>query len=75
MKKLITATSSMAIALGLISCTTTYDAAGRPVQSVDPGVAVAGAVGAGIIGAAIANNNNDNRRRYYNRRTGRYFYR
>ena len=33
---------------------TTYDAAGRPVQSVDPGLAVAGAAAAGILGYAIA---------------------
>lgn len=40
-----------------VSCMTTYDAAGRPVQSVDPGVAVAGAAAAGLIGYAIANDN------------------
>ena len=37
------------------SCTTTYDRYGRPVQSVDPVVAVAGVVAAGAIGYAIAN--------------------
>jgi hypothetical protein len=42
-----------------VSCMTTYDSAGRPVQSVDPGVAVAGAAAAGLIGYAIANDNND----------------
>ena len=41
------------------SCMTTYDANGRPVQSVDPAAAVAGAAAAGILGYAIANNNND----------------
>jgi len=66
MKKLITATTSMAIAMGLISCTTTYDAAGRPVQSVDPGMAAVGVIGAGLLGAAIANNNKDKHR--YHRR-------
>lgn len=39
---------------------TTYDAYGRPVQSVDPALAVAGVAAAGIIGYAVANNNNDN---------------
>lgn len=35
-------------------CVTTYDAWGRPVQSVDPGAAVVGAAAAGLIGYAIA---------------------
>lgn len=39
------------------SCTTTYDAYGRPQQSVDPGLAIAGVVAAGIIGYAIADDN------------------
>jgi hypothetical protein len=34
---------------------TTYDSTGRPVQSVDPGLAVAGVAAAGLIGYAIAN--------------------
>lgn len=38
---------------------TTYDAYGRPVQSVDPGAAVAGAAAAGIIGYALANDDDD----------------
>jgi hypothetical protein len=36
---------------------TTYDSAGRPVQSVDPGLAIAGVAAAGLAGYAIANNN------------------
>lgn len=40
------------------SCMTTYDAAGRPVQSVDPGLAVAGVAAAGVLGYALANDNN-----------------
>jgi hypothetical protein len=44
------------------SCTTTYDAYGRPVQSVDPALAVAGVAAAGIIGYAIADNNRGNYR-------------
>lgn len=47
------------------SCMTTYDSAGRPVQSVDPGLAVAGAAAAGIAGYAIANNNSSNRHYYH----------
>ncbi len=35
-----------------VSCMTTYDAYGRPVQSVDPGAATAIAVGAAALGVA-----------------------
>jgi hypothetical protein len=56
----------LALALGAsMSCMTTYDAQGRPVQSVDPGVALAGAAAAGIAGYAIANNNNHYHNGYY----------
>lgn len=50
-----------------VSCMTTYDAHGRPVQSVDPGVAVAGAAAAGLIGYAIANDNDNHNHHHYNR--------
>ncbi len=53
------------IALGSVNCMTTYDSAGRPVQSVDPAVAVAGAAAAGLIGYAIANDNDDHHHHYY----------
>ena len=45
------------IAAGTMSCMTTYDSMGRPVQSVDPGFAVAGVAAAGLIGYALANDN------------------
>lgn len=49
---------ALLLAIGTsMSCMTTYDSAGRPVQSVDPAVAVAGAAAAGLIGYAIANDN------------------
>ncbi len=59
------------------SCMTTYDANGRPVQSVDPGLAVAGVAAAGLIGYAAGNNHgHDNHyyggNRYY--RGGGYYY-
>jgi hypothetical protein len=59
------------------SCMTTYDANGRPVQSVDPGLAVAGVAAAGLIGYAAANNHgHDNHyyggNRYY--RGGGHYY-
>ena len=52
-----------------VSCTTTYDAQGRPVQSVSPEGAAIAAVAAGVIGYAIADNNND--RYYYGGHGGR----
>jgi hypothetical protein len=45
------------------SCMTTYDAYGRPVQSVDPGAAAAGVAAAGIIGYAAGRDRG--RDRYY----------
>ena len=48
-----------------VGCMTTYDSAGRPVQSVDPAAAVAGAAAAGMLGYAIANDNNDHHHGYY----------
>lgn len=61
-----------ALALGCtissFSCMTTYDANGRPIQSVDPVVAVAGVAAAGLIGYAAGNDN-----RYY--RGGGYYHR
>ncbi|NQW99169.1 hypothetical protein HQ447_00825 [bacterium] len=56
-----------------VSCMTTYDAYGRPVQSVDPGAAVAGAAAAGLIGYAIANNNNNGH--HHHNYHGRGYYR
>jgi hypothetical protein len=53
-----------------MSCMTTYDSAGRPVQTVDPGLAVAGAAAAGLVGYAIANNRDDNH--YYHGHGGYY---
>ncbi|NJR43452.1 MAG: hypothetical protein HC767_13130 [Akkermansiaceae bacterium] len=39
-----------------VSCMTTYDYEGRPIQTVDPAVAVAGVAAAGLIGYAAGNN-------------------
>ena len=52
----------IAVVVSGTSCMTTYDVDGRPVQSVDPVVAIAGAAAAGLAGYAIANSHND---RYY----------
>lgn len=57
-----------ALAVGAVastSCMTTYDEYGRPVQSVDPGAAVAGAAAAGIIGYALANDNDDHHHHHH----------
>jgi hypothetical protein len=59
-----------------VSCMTTYDSYGRPVQSVDPGLAVAGVAAAGLLGYAAANNDNDDHHhhpRHYHPRRGRYY--
>lgn len=53
------------IAAASVSCMTTYDSAGRPVQSVDPAVAVAGAAAAGLIGYAIANDNDNHHHHHH----------
>ncbi len=57
-----------------VSCMTTYDSYGRPVQTVDPAAAVVGAAAAGLVGYAIANNNNDNHY-YYGRPAYRPYHR
>ena len=67
---------AIAVALTAVpSCMTTYDAYGRPVQSVDPGTAAAGAVAAGVLGYAIARDRNDDRRYRYHRQHRHYPYR
>lgn len=68
--KLIVFRSSVLVALlgfigSSVSCMTTYDTNGRPVQSVDPGLAVAGVAAAGVLGYALANDQHDH---YYHGR-------
>ncbi|NQW99168.1 hypothetical protein HQ447_00820 [bacterium] len=62
--RLSTAVTLAAFAGTSLSCMNTYDSYGRPVQSVDPGLAVAGIAAAGVLGYAAANNNNDKDRHY-----------
>lgn len=57
-----------------MSCMTTYDSAGYPVQSVDPGLAVAGVAAAGLIGYAIANDNDHHGHHGYYGRPRRGYY-
>lgn len=47
---------------------TTYDAYGRPVQSVDPAAAAVGIAAAGVAGYAIGNNNNNKNDHHYHHR-------
>jgi hypothetical protein len=59
------------------SCMTTYDAYGRPVQSVDPAVAATGVVAAGVLGYALANDNDHrhhHRGHYHRPRRGHWHY-
>jgi hypothetical protein len=53
------------LAVGSVSCMTTYDSTGRPVQSVDPAVAVAGAAAAGLVGYALANDRDERHYHHY----------
>jgi hypothetical protein len=66
------------LALASMSCMTTYDSYGRPMQTVDPAVAIAGAAAAGVIGYAIAKDNRNDRHHYYHHnhhpRRGYYHY-
>ncbi|SHI39773.1 hypothetical protein SAMN02745181_0035 [Rubritalea squalenifaciens DSM 18772] len=57
-------------ALSLSSCMTTYDAQGNPVQSVDPAAATVGIVGAGLIGAALAD---DDDHHHHHRHHGHHY--
>ena len=53
-------------ALAFSSCTTTYDAYGRPVETIDPAAAAIGAVAIGALAYAIGSDHSDN----YNRHNG-----
>jgi len=59
------------LALVLSSCVTSYDQAGRPIQTVDPGAALIGVAAAGLIGYAIGDDDDDKRRYNNNRRPSR----
>jgi hypothetical protein len=60
-------------ALSGVSCMTTYDQYGRPMQTVDPALAVAGVAAAGLIGYAIADSNDNNyRHNHYGYGSGGY---
>ncbi|MFZ9937128.1 MAG: hypothetical protein ACO3JG_08685 [Luteolibacter sp.] len=72
LRKILTLTLASAfVVLGGVSCMTTYDAYGRPVQSVDPGAAAVGIAAAGVLGYALANDHNSHHHHYH----GHYHYR
>jgi hypothetical protein len=53
--------TSLVIASSFASCTTVYDAQGRPRQMVDPGAALIGAAVVGLVAYGIANSNDNDR--------------
>lgn len=55
----------LAVAGSSVSCVTTYDTMGRPVQTVDSAVAVAGVAAAGLIGYAIGQDHHHHGGYYY----------
>jgi hypothetical protein len=57
MKTITLKVGALILAIAGTSCMTTYDAQGRPVQSVDPGAAAAIAVGAAAVGYGIGQHN------------------
>lgn len=59
--RLTTWLSLLALLGSSVSCMSTYDGYGRPVQTVDPGLAVAGIAAAGLIGYAAGNNRSNSR--------------
>ncbi|WAC19264.1 hypothetical protein OVA24_18725 [Luteolibacter sp. SL250] len=73
MKSIILKTVAVLTAvIATTSCMTTYDAYGRPVQSVDPAAATAGVVAAGVLGYAVANKRSD---RHHHHHYDRGYYR
>ena len=62
--RLASAIALAAAVFASTNCATTYDAYGRPQQSVDPGVAIAGVAAAGLLGYALADNHHGH---YYHR--------
>jgi hypothetical protein len=71
--RLATTVALAATVLASTNCTTTYDAYGRPQQSVDPGVAIAGVAAAGLLGYALADGH-DNHHHGYNHGYPRPYY-
>lgn len=67
--KLVRILTACLLMASVVSCTTAYDAYGRPVSVVDPGAAALGIAAAGVAGYAIGRNNSDHHHhhRHYDR--------
>lgn len=63
--RLVAITCTLAFIGSNSSCMNTYDANGRPYQTVDPALAIAGVAAAGLIGYAAGNNHGGHHRRRY----------
>ena len=72
MNSLLLKVTALLVAFAGTSCMTTYDAYGRPVQTVDPGAAALGIAAAGIAGYAIGHHNSHHH--YYAPYYGPYCY-
>ncbi len=57
-------------ALVFSNCVQSFDAAGRPIQTVDPAAAIVGAAVVGTIAYAAGNNNNYRKHSNYSRKRG-----
>ncbi len=67
--------AALLVPLGMsVSCMTTYDAYGRPIQTVDPAVAVAGVAAAGLIGYAAGDHHHHDHHYYHDGYYGRGYY-
>lgn len=66
-RKIIQTVAVILVGATMSSCYTTYDAYGRPVQSVDPGTATAAALAAGVAGYAIGRDHDDHHHYYRHR--------
>lgn len=62
---LLTSTAIILCVANSVSCMTAYDAQGRPIQTVDPAVAIAGVAAAGLVGYAAGNNRHHHHGGYY----------
>jgi len=61
--------ASLVVVFGA-SCTTAYDAYGRPQQVVDPGTAVLGAAAVGLLAYGLGNSHSN--RHHHSHRSSRY---
>ncbi|MES2597909.1 MAG: hypothetical protein V4662_21430 [Verrucomicrobiota bacterium] len=63
--------ASLVVVMGA-SCTTAYDAYGRPQQVIDPGTAVLGAAAVGLLAYGLGSSNNNRHHNHHGYRSSRY---